>query len=73
MKEREISMSDKDKTEVELMKACVDAEGKDHRFVSFNKSFPLVQLCPDSHSVSDQFPTLPLLIITIFSLCYVSV
>lgn len=34
MKEREISMSDQDKTEVELMKACVDAKGKDHRFVS---------------------------------------
>jgi hypothetical protein len=34
MKERELSMSDENKIEVELMKACDDAKGKDHRFVS---------------------------------------
>ena len=34
MKEREVSMSDENKVEVELMKACDDAKGKDSRFVS---------------------------------------
>ena len=34
MNERDISMSNQDKTEVELMKVCEDAKGKDSRFVS---------------------------------------
>ena len=36
MKERELSMSDQDKVEVELMKACQDAKEKDARFVSMD-------------------------------------
>ena len=34
LKEREVSMSDESKIEIELMKACDDAAGKDSRFVS---------------------------------------
>ena len=37
MKEREVSLSDQDKAEVELMKACKDATDKDSRFVSFSR------------------------------------
>lgn len=34
MKERDVAMTSEGKIEVELMKACEDAKGKDHRFVS---------------------------------------
>ena len=34
MNERELAMTEPDKIEVELMKACNDAKGKDQRFVS---------------------------------------
>ena len=36
LKERDISTSDPSTIEVELMKACADSQGKDHRFVSKN-------------------------------------
>ena len=38
MKDREVPMSDQDKVEMELMKACKDAKGKDSRFVSLDHS-----------------------------------
>ena len=34
MAERGAKMTDPDRIEVELMKACADSQGKDHRFVS---------------------------------------
>ena len=34
LKEREVAVYDQSKTELELMKACVDAKGKEERFVS---------------------------------------
>ena len=38
MNEQDVSMSNQDRLEVELMKACEDATGKDNRFVSKSSS-----------------------------------
>ena len=52
MKEREVSVSDQDIVEVELMKACEDAKGKDSRFVSLLILLGVRCLC--HHNTSSQ-------------------
>ena len=59
MKEREVSVSDQDIVEVELMKACKDAKGKDSRFVSllippFTRMCVLGVRCLCHHNTSSQ-------------------